>query len=135
MSQTFSRFPIFPKLSEREKNYIKKNMPSKSFLVDGLYQRPPWTPPICYMKPLEPTSFSLNLQKRYNKYFVSNLSGHVMLFLIMSKYFKNINLNNIILANILYMVPYNHSIHEIFQAAKMMGINTHILLKKRIWKI
>ena len=23
------------------------------------------------------------------------------------------------------MVPYNHSIHEIFQAAKMMGINTN----------
>jgi len=130
MTETFSRFPIFPSLSQREKNYIKKNMPSNSFLVDGLYQRPPWTPPICYMKPLEPASFSVNLQKRYNKYFVSNLSGHVMLFLIMSKYFKNINLNYIILANILYMVPYNHSIHEIFQAAKMMDINTQYSIKK-----
>ena len=130
MSATFSRFPIFPPLSQREQNYIKKNMSSNSFLVDGLYQRPPWTPPICYMKPLEPTSFSVNLQERYKKYFVSNLSGHVMLFLIMSKYFNNINLNYIILANILYMVPYNHSIHEIFQAAKMMGINTEYSIEK-----
>ena len=105
-------------------------MPSNEFLVDGLYERPPWTPPICYMKPLEPTSFSVNLQERYKKYFVSNLSGHVMLFLIMSKYFKDINLNYIILANILYMVPYNHSIHEIFQAAKMMGINTEYSIEK-----
>ena len=48
-----------------------------------------------------------------------------MLFLIMAKYFNGINLNLIILANVLFMVPYNHSIHEIFQAAKMMGINTN----------
>ena len=77
------------------------------------------------MKPIEPFSFSVNLQKRYKKYAVSNLSGHVMLFLIMAKYFNGINLNLIILANVLFMVPYNHSIHEIFQAAKMMGINTN----------
>jgi hypothetical protein len=43
----------------------------------------------------------------------------------MAKYFNGINLNLIILANVLFMVPYNHSIHEIFQAAKMMGINTN----------
>jgi hypothetical protein len=28
------------------------------------------------------------------------------------------------------MVPYNHSIHEIFQAAKMMGVNTNYSIKK-----
>ena len=28
------------------------------------------------------------------------------------------------------MVPYNHSIHEIFQAAKVMGINTNYSIKK-----
>ena len=35
----------------------------------------------------------------------------------------------IVLASILFMVPYNHSIHEIFQAAKMMGVNTNYSIK------
>ena len=133
MSEIYSKYPLFPPLSQREQNYIKSK--GENVLVDGLYQRPPWTPPICYMKPIEPYSFSVNLQKRYNKYSVSNLSGHVMIFLIMAKYFKNpsdntnINMNLIVMASILFMVPYNHSIHEIFQAAKMMGINTNYSIK------
>jgi hypothetical protein len=125
MNNTYSQYPLFPPLSEREQRYIKSKGAELKTGVDGLYTRPPWTPPICYMKPIEPFSFSVNLQNRYKKYAVSNLSGHVMLFLIMAKYFNGINLNLIILANILFMVPYNHSIHEIFQAAKMMGINTN----------
>jgi hypothetical protein len=133
MSDIYSKYPLFPPLSQREQNYIKSK--GGNFLVDRLYQRPPWTPPICYMKPIEPYSFSVNLQKRYKKYSVSNLSGHVMIFLIMAKYFKNpldnqpINMNMIVLASILFMVPYNHSIHEIFQAAKMMGVNTNYSIK------
>jgi hypothetical protein len=134
MSDIYSKYPLFPPLSQREQKYITGK--GRRVLVDGLYQRPPWTPPICYMKPIEPYSFSVNLQKRYNKYSVSNLSGHVMIFLIMAKYFKNptdntnINMNLIVLASILFMVPYNHSIHEIFQAAKMMGVNTNYSIKK-----
>tara|TARA_B110000858_G_scaffold39422_1_gene44757 strand:- start:2652 stop:4025 length:1374 start_codon:yes stop_codon:yes gene_type:complete len=129
MTETFMNYPILPPLSEREQMFIKSEL-NENPLVDGLYQRPPWTPPICFMKQIEPTSFYVNLQKQYNKFFVSNLSGHVMLFLITSRYFKNINLNYIILANLLFMVPYNHSIHEIFQAAKVMGINTSYSIKK-----
>jgi hypothetical protein len=129
MTDTFMNYPILPPLSERERRFIKNEL-KQNPLVDGLYQRPPWTPPICYMKQIEPTSFYVNLQKQYNKFFVSNLSGHVMLFLITSKYFKNINLNYIILANLLFMVPYNHSIHEIFQAAKVMGINITYSIEK-----
>ena len=68
--------------------------------------------------------------KRYNKFSVSNLSGHTMLFIIVAKYFKDINLNMIVLASMLFMVPYNHSIHEIFQAAKMLGVNTGYSIKK-----
>ena len=133
MSDVYSKYPLFPPLSQREQDYIKSK--GENVLVDGLYQRPPWTPPICYMKLIEPYSFSVNLQKRYKKYSVSNLSGHVMIFLIMAKYFKNpvdnqpINMNMIVLASILFMVPYNHSIHEIFQAAKMMGVNTNYSIK------
>ena len=95
----------------------------KSTSVEQLFEKPPWTPPICYMRPIEPSSFTVNLQKRYKKYFVSNLSGHVMIFIIMSQLFNSIDIRKIILASIIYMVPYNHSIHEIFQASKMMGMN------------
>jgi hypothetical protein len=130
MTDTFQYFPIFPPLSIREKKYMKQDAINVDPLVDNLYERPPWTPPICYMKPIEPISFSLNIQKRYNKFFVSNLSGHVMLFLIISRYFKDINLNLIILASIIYMVPYNHSINEILKAANLVDVNTNYSIKK-----
>lgn len=121
INQVFQYFPIFPPLSNREIKYMTtKGVNPK---VDGLYERPPWTPPICFMKPIEPLSFSLNLQKRYNKYFVSNLSGHTMIYILLARFFNNINLNIIILACIVFMTPYNHSIHEIFKAAQIVGVN------------
>lgn len=135
MNKIYSENPIFPPLSEREQRYITSKRKQLLKNNDGLYTTPPWSPPICYMKPIEPFSYYVNLQKKYKKYFVSNLSGHTMLFIIMSRYFKNpetnapINLDYIVLANVLFMVPYNHSIHEVFQAAKLMGINTNYSIK------
>lgn len=127
MNQIFQYFPIFPVLSNREKKYItSKGVNAK---IDGLYERPPWTPPICYMKPIEPLTFSLNLQKRYNKYFVSNLSGHTMIFILVARFFNDININAIILASIVFMTPYNHSIHEIFKAAQIVGVNDNYNMK------
>lgn len=124
MVDTFINYPIFPELSGREKKYIYQTLGNESRIdYRGInLQRLPWSPPICFMKPKTPNSFYINLQKRHNKYFVSNISGHVMIFIIMARFFKNIDINKIILASILYLVPYNHSIHEIFQAVKMMNI-------------
>ena len=130
MTETFQYLPIFPPLSIREKKYMKQEKIGIDPLVDNLYERPPWTPPICYMKPIEPLSFSLNIQKRYNKFFVSNFSGHVMLFLIISRYFKDVNLNLMVLASVIYMVPYNHSINEILKAANLVDVNTNYSIKK-----
>jgi len=127
ISHVFQYFPIFPPLSNREKKYIKSNGVNPK--IDKLYERPPWTPPICYMKPIEPLSFSLNLQKKYNKYFVSNLSGHTMIYILLARFFNNINLNIIILASIVFMTPYNHSIHEIFKAAQIVGVNDNYNIK------
>jgi hypothetical protein len=127
INEVFQYFPIFPPLSTREVKYItSKGVNAK---IDGLYERPPWTPPICYMKPIEPLSFSLNLQKKYNKYFVSNLSGHTMIYILLARFFNNINLNVIILASIVFMTPYNHSIHEIFKAAQIVGANDNYNMK------
>ena len=127
MTEVFQYFPIFPQLSPREKKYIISK--GVDPLVDKLYERPPWTPPICYMKPIEPLSFPLNLQKRYNKYFVSNLSGHTMIYILLARFFNNINLNVIILASIVFMTPYNHSIHEIFKAAQIVGAKDNYNIK------
>jgi hypothetical protein len=127
MSNVFQYFPIFPPLSNRETTYLKSSGVNPK--VDNLYERPPWTPPICYMKPIEPLNFSLNLQKRYNKYFVSNLSGHTMIFILLARFFNNININIIILACIVFMTPYNHSIHEIFKAAQIVGANDDYNMK------
>lgn len=143
-TNTYNDYPIFPKLSQREQNYLRKSMKLQKN-IDGDIINPPWKPIHCTMKRREPTSFMLNMLDRNYKYSVSNLSGHVMKFIMIAKYFKSytkkaqkatdtdnkpINLDMIILASILFMVPYNHSIHEIFQAAKLMGVNTDYSIEK-----
>lgn len=132
MKRTYSQYPIFPPLSEREQKYMRNKGYKPS--VDGTWQIPPYTPPVCTSKPIEPNSFYINLQKKYNKYYVSNLSGHVMLFILISNYFNNVNINSVVLAGIMHMVPYNHSIHEVFQAAKLMNINNESINKYSIKK-
>ena len=127
MERIYSQYPLFPKLSEREKLYMKKNNIFAN--IDSLYQLPPYRPPVCFQQPIQPNSFYVNLQKKYKKYNVSNLSGHVMIYITMAKLFNNINLDLIILANIVYMVPYNHSIHEVLQASKLLGINTEYSIR------
>jgi hypothetical protein len=127
MTDTFTDYPVFPPLSKREQSYMRNKGVNPN--VSGIYIRPPWTPPYCYYKKPQPT-FTTNMLKRYKKFTVSNLSGHTMIFIIIAKYFKDINLNMIVLASLLFMVPYNHSIHEIFQAAKMLGVNTEYSIKK-----
>ena len=121
MNNIYSQYPLFPPLSEREQRYIKSKGAQLKTGVDGLYTRPPWTPPICYMKPIEPFSFSVNLQKRYKKYAVSNLSGHVMLFLIMAKYFNGINLN---LSKALFIFSYTDldNINEFLESNGLVPI-------------
>ena len=42
--------------------------------------------------------------------------------LMICKYFKDINLGLIILGCIIWLVPYNHSITEIFLAAKELDV-------------
>ena len=137
MVDTYNKYPIFPPLSQREQQYLKTQGVKLNKGIDGQYTNPPWNPPFCYMKRSEPTSFMINLLDRNKKYSVSNLSGHIMKFIMMAKYFKlsvgsdkPINLDLIVLASILFMVPYNHSIHEIFQSAKMMGVNTEYSIEK-----
>jgi len=128
MTSIYSKYPLFPPLSIREKAFMKSKGVNTN-IGDGIYQKPPYRPPVCYSKAIEPNSFYLNLLERYNKYVVSNLSGHSMLYIIIAKLFKNINLDLILLANVLFMVPYNHSIHEVLQAAKLLGVNTRYSIR------
>jgi len=72
----------------------------------------PTKPTYCFLKPKSPESLTLKIRRNYDVFSVGYISGHTILFLQMAKYFAGINLKIIMLACILYMVPYNHSINE-----------------------
>ena len=139
MNDIFRKYEIFPPLSDREKRFIKTITNRKQQTSDGIVI-PAYNPPICYMKAKhkDTPNFTLNMLKRFNKYSVSNFSGHVMLFITVASYFNiqvderyiSIDKRMIVIACIIYMVPYNHSIHEIFQAAKMMGVFPEYNIRK-----
>ena len=67
-------------------------------------------------------NFLTEIKNRYDKLSISYTSGHTIIMLMICKYFKDINLDLIILGCIIWLVPYNHSINEIFLAGKQLGI-------------
>lgn len=123
MGETFKYLPLLIKLSNREKKFITSR--GLKAVVERLFDRPPWTPPICYQKLKEPNSFLINLLKRNKKFSVSNISGHQILFNTMAEIF-NIDLSPIILAGMIYMVPYNHSITEIVEATRFYLLTNNL---------
>lgn len=113
----FSEYPIVPPLSENELIYVSEK---GNKFVDMRFS--PTKPTYCYLKAKSPESLTLKVRRKYDVFSVGNISGHTILFLQMAKYFTGIDLKIIMLACILYMVPYNHSINEIFQAGKLMNV-------------
>jgi len=71
----------------------------------------------CSFEKNEP-SFYLKLRERKNKLSLSYSSGHTLLILIIANYIKNINMVFVLLACIIWTVPYNHAINEILSSAK-----------------
>jgi len=76
---------------------------------------------ICSTEPV-PNTFTTGIRKKYDKLSVSYTSGHAVLILMFCEYFKDINLNLILLGCIIWLVPYSHSINEIFLAAKEISL-------------
>ena len=112
-------FPFVEPLSDKENEFLKsKSSDNNKFLYA-----------ICNSEPNN-ANFSTQLRKKYNKLQVSYTSGHTVIMLMICKYFKNINLGLITLGCIIWLVPNNHSITEIFLAAKKLNVFNDYKLKQ-----
>jgi hypothetical protein len=115
------KYPFVEPLSPHEKHFLEsKQSNTNNFLFT-----------ICNSEPNN-ANFTTQLRKKYNKLIVSYTSGHTVIMLMLCKYFKGINLGLITLGCIIWLVPYNHSITEIFLAAKQLDIFKNFTLKKDI---
>lgn len=110
-------YPPVPPLSNNEINYLNLNGKTDNW-IDNIK----WKPSICYHTEIQPNSFVLKQLKKENKLSISNYSGHTSLLLMICSYFKNVNYELLVLANMIWTVPYNHSIHEVFMGSKMMNV-------------
>jgi hypothetical protein len=104
-------FPFVEPISEKERAALQsKEVTENNFAFT-----------ICSTEPV-PNTFTTGIRKKYHKLSVSYTSGHAVLILMFCEYFKGINLNLILLGCIIWLVPYSHSINEIFLAAKEIGL-------------
>jgi len=113
------KFPFVERLSSNEQQLLNlKNSNQNNFMLM-----------ICNMEAND-MNFTTQLRKKYNKLLVSYTSGHTIIMLLLCKYFKDVNLGLIVLGCIIWLVPYNHSITEIFLAAKELNVFKDYTLNK-----
>lgn len=109
-----------PPLSSREQRFIFGTQSKISNNARTL----PWVPGNCWFDP-NPSSIALKVREKYKKYSVANTSGHTLLHIEFCKFFMDRNdphfMLLMVLACIMWMVPYDHSIHEVMTAAKIAG--------------
>lgn len=116
-------FPFVEPLSPNETRFLGlKNSNASNFLFT-----------ICNSLPND-DNFTTQLRKKYKKLIVSFTSGHTVIMLMICKYFEGINLGLITLGCIIWLVPYNHSITEIFLAAKELDVFKNYTLKKNTYE-
>jgi hypothetical protein len=68
------------------------------------------------------TGASAVLKKRHCILNIANTSGTTLIFVLFSKYFKDVNPCIVVLACIVWMVPHDHSLHEICVAARIAKV-------------
>ncbi len=103
-------------LSSREREFLGKHIKDEKL---------PWKPGRCYYTVNE-DSVTSKLRERFKIATVANTSGHTFLMITLSKYFKNVDRVSVILACIVWMVPHDHSMHEILMAAKLAKIEPFV---------
>ena len=123
---TLTRFPFVEPLSINERTFLSSkgvnpDVPSNFYFV------------ICNAEPNE-LNLITQIKKKYNKLAISYTSGHAHLMIELCNYFKDINMGLIILGCIIWLVPYNHAITEIFLAAKECGLFENYSLKKNTYE-
>jgi hypothetical protein len=118
-----SSFPFVEPLSSNENVFLElKHSNANNFLFT-----------ICNLEPND-ANFTTQLRKKYKKLIVSYTSGHTVIMLMICKYFKGINLGLITLGCIIWLVPDNHSITEIFLAATELNVFKNYTLKKNTYE-
>lgn len=118
-----SSFPFVEPLSPNETRFLElKQSNANNFLFT-----------ICNSEPND-ANFTTQLRNKNNKLIVSYTSGHTVIMLMLCKYFKDINLGLITLGCIIWLVPYNHSITEVFLAAKQVDVFKNYTLKKNTYE-
>jgi hypothetical protein len=81
------------------------------------------------------TGASLSLKKQHCILNIANTSGSTIVSVLFAKYFKNVDPFMVVLACIVWMVPHDHSLHEVFTAAriaKVDGFQTYDYTKNRV---
>ena len=125
------KYPPIPPLSNNEIYYLesfsKKDTEKSSLNTSNkqnfnFIKNIKWRPSICFHKAIDPSSFVLKELSNKKKLSISNFSGHTSLLIMISSYFNNVNYDLLVLASLLWTVPYNHSINEVFMGGKMMNI-------------
>jgi hypothetical protein len=108
---------IIPVISSRESAFLGERDPYEW-----------WKPGKCWFDD-NPDSLAAKVRQRNGKLSVANTSGHTMLHIEFANMFytgQPENWNNfnrmMIIACIMWMVPYDHAIHEIMTAAKIMHV-------------
>ncbi len=121
INDILSRFPLIEQLSDREQKLLKEKLLQK-YSVEGLPVESmlPFKLIICSMNKTQ--SFYIKLRDRKNKLSISYSSGHTLMMLLLMNYIQDINLYYVIIALIIWTVPYNHSINEILSASKQYGL-------------
>lgn len=116
-----SRFPFIEPLSTNEQEFLTSHgLNETNFLFS-----------YCNFSSND-LNFTTQLRKKYKKLSIAFTSGHTSIMILLCKYFKDINVGLIILGCMIWLVPYNHSITEIFLASKENKMFNDFSLKKTI---
>ncbi len=126
LKDTLMRFPFVEPLSINERTFLSSKgiNPDEPSVFNFV---------ICNAEPND-LNLLTQIKKKYNKLSVSFTSGHSLLMIGLCDYFKDINMGLIILGCIIWLVPYNHSITEIFLAAKETNLFENYSLKKNTYE-
>ena len=129
-SNFFQKFPFLEPLIKEEIDYINSKSPDKKYILNPTTEEENknntdllaniYGTISCTSKIKEPKSFYYSRRASYNNHYdLTQNSGHTVFFLMIGRYFKIPDIW-MLLAQIIWTVPYNHSMYEVLSGAKSM---------------
>ena len=128
-TEFLNRYKFIEDLIKEERVYINSKLQHDDKIneVEGSdYNRKSlskvYKPIVCINKIKEPKSWYYSVRRNMNNHYdLGQTSGHTLFMILLGRYF-NTNDKLMVLAQIIWTVPYNHSLYEVFSAAKTMDI-------------